>query len=318
MGALLLSLLCVSCSLPKGGGNLYNSGWKNAAWLEHAWVDTPLTTERIEELKTRVAEAKITTVFLHVGPLEKDGTISEKRIPYIEENREQLEEELPELEKEAWIGQREQRGGGPLDLTKKEVRNAVIKTAKSMVEDYGFDGIHYNIEPVPLDDPEFYTFLEETKKAIGKKSLTISLTPVEPFSGIHSLTALVRGDGIFVQDEQYAKVLERVDGVAVMAYDTGLQKKEHYTLFMEYEVKKLERLALQKGKALWIGIPSYKDKRANFSHEVENISTALEGVRRGKSKYSQLRGIALYAYWTTDAQEWQALKEAFTEEKATD
>ena len=58
-----------------------------------------------------------------------------------------------------------------------------------------------------------------------------------------------------------------------------------------------------------IGVPSYEDVPASSNPEVENLETALLGVRAALESHGPVapdcfEGVAIYANWVTDEQEW--------------
>jgi hypothetical protein len=58
-----------------------------------------------------------------------------------------------------------------------------------------------------------------------------------------------------------------------------------------------------------MGVPTYDDEMPHHKLDIERIDVALRGVNEGLSRSSSpgaFKGVALYASWTTDAQEWAA------------
>ncbi len=57
------------------------------------------------------------------------------------------------------------------------------------------------------------------------------------------------------------------------------------------------------------GVPSYEDQRWTFNPKAANVGSALRGIQKGIDGLdrSELRdfGVAIYAEWTTDDEEWE-------------
>jgi hypothetical protein len=57
-----------------------------------------------------------------------------------------------------------------------------------------------------------------------------------------------------------------------------------------------------------MGVPAYEDDEPYHRPHVENIEHGIRGVKQGLARLDEIpghfRGIAVYASWTTDVQEW--------------
>ncbi len=64
------------------------------------------------------------------------------------------------------------------------------------------------------------------------------------------------------------------------------------------------------GCVVRLGVPTYEDDVAWHIPSTENAVTALTGIRSGlaalASPREAIRGVAIYADWTTDENEWAA------------
>jgi hypothetical protein len=121
-------------------------------------------------------------------------------------------------------------------------------------------------------------------------------------------------------DETYKQSLALLsDEIAVMAYNSGLASPADYSQWVSYQVAEWARAiaALGEGTEVVIGMPTYDAELPGHDPLVENIASAEAGFRAGVEQAGEdapfVRGRALYANWTTDAQEWQAFKDAIAE-----
>lgn len=280
----------------------------NAVWMAHEWVGQAHHREIIHSLVTTLMRNQISLAFLHSGPIESDGSIPKERHAYAQSFLTTAKQIAPEIEFHAWIGQVRDK----LPLEDAAVREKLVEEAVYLVEEVGFDGIHVNVEPMQ-GDPEFEVLLGELRAALEQDvGLSAAVSPIVPELPLKMLQFGGRTT-FFGHDlnREYSSLkytrglAEHLDYVALMGYDTSFKDIEMYEWFMEQELIFLMKAA--PGKAL-MGIPSYEDERDNFDPEVENVETALRGIHRGlaniRTNVDDLAGLAIYARWTTDEDEW--------------
>lgn len=165
--------------------------------------------------------------------------------------------------------------------------------------DAGFDGIHYDIEPIQDGDAGFLVLLEATRAALPPGTpLSVAtphfrpplMPPVDPFTR-------------FWRADYYRQVASRCDQVAYMGYDSMMPTSGLYERFMRYQVR---AMAPNVAGELLIGVPTYDEPTASHMAGVETVESGLRGARLGG--YGQ--GVAIYADWTTAAEEWEAFRAA--------
>jgi hypothetical protein len=280
----------------------------NALWAAHAWVGRAHAQKEYGALVDELRRHRISDVFFHVGPLSGDGAIPRRKYPNAADLIAEIKARAPAIRLHAWIGQVERRGGGPLDIADLATRARIVQTAADFV-DLGFDGIHYNIEPIYSGDPNILALLEETAPVTRDRGKLLSLASDElsPFPGAEFLARLVVFRAGLWSADYYRAVAARVDQVAVMMYDTALPFDWLYGSAVAWETYRLVDL-LGSTVTLFIGIPSYEDRRPGFDPEAENLTSALRGVKialhHGTPPSWERFGVAVYARWTTDDAEW--------------
>ena len=299
----------------------FESNGPNGLWLAHRWVQVEQQHDAYLRLAARLRRHRITDVYVHVGPLRADGTIDPSRFPAAKTLVRELHAGTSTLRVYAWIGQVEARGGGPLDLSKASVRVNIWRTAGRFLE-LGFDGIHYNIEP-STGNPHFIELLAATRRMTRRRGrvLSVAADELEPLPGMAWLTRVLGTKGGYWSRAYYRAVVANVDQVAVMTYDTMLPAAWMYNGFVAWQTAQVRRIA--RGRAqLLIGVPSYEERRLSFNPDVENIRMGLSGVRKGMSLLPKDDfigfGVAIYADWTTDDEEWRAYRELWLGAKAAD
>lgn len=282
-----------------------------AVWLTHRWVDTrdPAAFDRLVD---RLRDARVTDVYVHVGPLDGRGGLSVQPAPSAEEFAAALGERLPRLRVQAWLGQAEARGGGPLALQDDAVRRAVVRSAERFMRG-GYDGVHYDIEPIWDGDADFLALLRETAAMLDRHQgaiLSVAAEELPVFPGADRLIrALIPRYHPWTVG-YHREVARHVDQVAVMTYDSAMPLPHLYRRFVARNTRLLAR-ALPAGVELLVGVPSYADW--NVGHwPSENVDNALLGLRRGLADLRAAErgdvGWALFADWHTDDREWAALR----------
>ena len=280
----------------------------NAAWFAHEWVGAEQSDERYSELAARLTDNRIVDAYFHVGPLQADGTIAPGRYRAATRLLRELYSGAPAIRPQAWIGQVEKSGGGPLDLSRAEVRTVIVATAARFL-DLGFAGIHVNIEP-STGNPHLLELLAEIRDRTAQRRATLSIAAdeLEPIAGIAWLTRVAGTRAGFWTEAYYRAVLARVDQVAVMMYDTGLPTDWLYGALVKWQTAAIRAIA-GPGVTVYIGVPTYEERRLSFHPGAENMRTALRGIRQGLHDVppgARARfGVAIYADWTTDDAEWR-------------
>lgn len=289
--------------------NLSGQKRENAIWLAHEWVGNYKTREEVHNLLIFLRERRISRIFVHSGPLNADGSIDYFDISYAKEFLKNASELAPDIKVDAWLGQKR----GLIDLSEGAVRNGVVATSKRLVDEFGFEGVHLNIEPMQ-SDRYFLKLAQEVKSGLGETELSATISPIVPKFEAWLLQFALGKKHFFGNDLSrdynsisYIKELsEHLDTVVLMAYDTGLRDSTLYKWFLEQELIFLTRSA---GDKSMIGIPAYEDERANFDSNTENMENALNGVLQALSNVrvsqKKLKGVAIYSHWTTDFEEWE-------------
>lgn len=282
----------------------------NAVWLAHKWVGALQLPNAYRDLAAQMSRHRMTDAFVHVGPLEASGGIDPARHPAAERLVQEMRRHAPTLRVQAWIGQVERRGGGPLDLSRPSVRQAIAATARRFL-DLGFSGIHYNIEP-SSGNPHILALLDQTRRITREYGAVLSMATdeIEPLPGLAWLTQVAGTHAGFWTETYHRAVGARVDQIAVMMYDTGLPADWLYGTLVAWETRKI--LALTPDRVtVFLGVPTYEEDRLSFRPDAENMRSGLRGIRNGLAAAPAPRpiGVAIYANWTTDDAEWRRYRQ---------
>jgi len=273
----------------------------NAIWISHKWVGENMSELEIEKLVSNFEKYEFDTIFVHSGPLDGMGNVNKDLYPYAKQFITYAKSLNPDIEYQAWLGQIRSK----IDLESPSVRENIAKLSKHLVSDIGFDGIHFDIEPVWDEDYAFIKTLEETRKSIPNAKISVALAEFIPKLLI-SLTKNSKNWKNYNSQVNYTNVSLYADQIVDMVYDTGINSEFWYKLLVREQTIWLSNIL--EGKELFIAIPSYEDNLRASNPDIENIENGLKGVRDGlnniRSNVETFSGIAVYSYWETDNAEW--------------
>ena len=277
---------------------------RNAAWLEHRWLEKEHDAAAMDALFRSLEARGIAYVYPHLIPFNGAG-----RLPV--HSREQMRGFLasarrvaPKMKVLPWVGglrvgYRRQRQG-TVDLDDLSQRQRIVAECRGLMDE-GFDGVHVNVEPVPDGDVEFLALLRALRTAVGKGILSVSATRPGP-------VGLPFAPNFLWSPGYYGRVAAEADQLVVMAYDTALPTPSLYRRYLAYAARSMTRHLERSGRArVLIGIPTYDGTGLMHRADVENPENALAGLvagLRGVGGGGTFEGVALYAEWTTDDEEW--------------
>jgi hypothetical protein len=275
----------------------------NGIWVGHRWYTgrevrsgDPVPASEIETLVNRLRNAGIRYVYVHTGPLLADGSISDSPDPFFSE----LRGAYPEGVFLAWLGARIEK----VRLGDEDWRRAVVGVVERLAAE-GFDGVHFDLEPLRDGHPGYLELLAEVRKQMGGDWMISQATPrATPFGIPFGLLRRNFWSGTF-----YRATMDIADQTVLMAYDTNLPLRVAYMAFVRDQTRHLTKwsCAAEKHEVL-IGIPAYQDVPEYSDPSVENIGNAALGVRSALESFPEkpecFRGVSIYANWVTDSDEW--------------
>ena len=289
---------------PAEGGQ-YNHE-DNGLWMRRHWIHGG-ATQTPDQLAEELRALGIRRIYPFLGPMDAEGWPGWRDQGQIRRYDPEtagafftaLRAAAPELQILPW-------SGGVLDrdvhLEDSAQRAAFADHAARLVA-LGADGVQLNVEPMPSDTPGYLALLRAVKAAIGPEA-TLSVaaypptTPLHPFPEVHWSLDFTRA------------VCLEADELAVMAYDTALASSDLYEgLVAHWTRQLLDTLPPPEdgGCELLLGVPAYEDDEPWHRPDAETLEAGLRGVLRGLGRGpvpAHFRGVAIYASWTTDAEEW--------------
>ncbi|MBW8483636.1 hypothetical protein [Actinomadura parmotrematis] len=283
----------------------------NALWARHQWVGETHTGAEYRAFGDLLERGRITDVYFHAGPVEADGTVPAAKYRNARALIAAMRRYAPGVRAHAYLGQIRVAGGaGVIQLDDPAVRARVVRTAGTFL-DLGFDGIHYDFEPIYPDDTAFLALLDGTRSLTKARGRLLSVALEQPTlaDGLQPLyKALLPRGGRFEYpprptDAFLRSVAARVDQVAIMTYDVSLPTRSLAGLHYARHTAHVLRL-IGDQVTVFMGVPTYRTSMA----WAEDLDGALRGVRRGADALERPParpwGVGIYADWTTDPQEW--------------
>jgi len=283
-------------------GSFYDKG-KNALWIAHEWVGDYKSDAELKEFALKLQKNKIGTLFVHSGPLKEDGSIDPTTYKYSINFVDKMKKFAPEIQLQAWIGQLREK----IDLKDESVRKNIAQQAKFLTQLVGFDGIHFDIEPVWDGDSAFIDTLEKTRNSIPQdKVISVALAEFIPESVV-ILTKPFHEFKNYNTETNYKNVGAHADQIVAMVYDTGIKTSWIYRWLVKEQTIWISKL--YEDKAVFVGIPAYDDGTDAFDPTVENVENGLKGVIGGlnnsRSNEKVFAGVAIYPDWEMSDEEWQ-------------
>lgn len=282
----------------------------NALWAAHTWVGDEHSDAEYQQFADLLTKNQISDVFVHAGPLDGDGSVPDDRVEHAADLLSAMKRYAPGVRVQAYLGQVEKRGGGPLDLRDDQVRSRIVETAGHFL-DMGFQGIHYDIEPIYPGNDSFLDLLERTHELTEAHGavLSVALEQLEFAPGAQRIIGAfwrsyndpTKG---FLQD-----VAARADQVAIMAYDSGLPTDWLFGAYMAWQTERVVR-AVGSMVTVFMGVPTYrKGSFLKFHSWAENMHSGIRGIRKGLDRLDRDQtgnvGVAIFAEWTTTDEDWR-------------
>jgi spore germination protein YaaH len=282
----------------------------NAVWLGVTWAKDPHFEEEIILLGQHLSEYSVRYVYVYVSWFRNDTNTWNPTYDHARDFVQTLRQAAPEVRILSWLGVPSRSTDGTYRLGSEIVRRRVGQFAQRSVEQFGFDGVHINVESVFDDNEDFPLLLQEVRDLLGPEVLLSVAVPPDWNPGRPEVPAGPDTDVGMAWSQSYKQEIGAlVDQMAVMAYNSGLETSTDYEAWVAYQVEQFSAALadVPSDVELIVGVPTYADE---LGHDcwVENLRAALNGVhdglRRAGSAASVVAGVGLYAFWDTDAVEW--------------
>ncbi|MDV9187465.1 hypothetical protein R6L23_04385 [Streptomyces sp. SR27] len=285
---------------------------KDAVWLGHAWVDGRKKDADVAAFAARIKGTGIRDLYVHAGPLEHDGTLPAARYPRAKWFIDAVHRTMPGIRVQAWLGDvLATEGPDGLRLEDAGSRVAVVTSARQIL-DTGFDGVHFDLEPLLSDDPHYLSLLDDLGKLTRarKAPLSVAAHQIDPLPGLHTVNGVVSGSEKWWSQEFFGEVARRVDQIAVMSYDTWMPLEGLYGGYVAQQTS----LALEvtpETTDLLMGLPFFHEDDLGHHENAETVKAAVRGTGLGLGRTDPGRerfGVALYVDFAAEEGDWAAYR----------
>jgi hypothetical protein len=150
-------------------GSVHSTG-HDALWLSHLWVDGRKGPADVAALAVEVRQTGIADLFVHVGPFATDGSLDPALRPRSRWLVGAVHAALPGVRLLAWVGDTVPPTGS-LDLQDARTRSRIVSAIRGLLAE-GFDGIHYDFEPVGDGDPGLRSW---GRRVLGRSAVRLLL-----------------------------------------------------------------------------------------------------------------------------------------------
>ncbi|MEU3185221.1 hypothetical protein ABZ707_13610 [Streptomyces sp. NPDC006923] len=288
---------------------------RDAIWLGHAWVDGRKKDADLDAFARRIRGTGIRDLYVHTGPLEHDGTLPAARHPGARRLIDAVHREIPGVRVHAWLGDKlatESPDG--LRLGRASSRANVVRSAGQIL-DVGFDGVHFDLEPLHSGDRDYLSLLDDLRTLTRARDVPLSVAAhqIDPLPALHSVVGAVSGHPKWWSQAFFTEVARRVDQIALMSYDTALPVESLYGGYVAQQtVLALE--ATPETTDLLMGLPFYHTEEWGHHAHAETVPAAIRGVRLGLGRADRDRerfGVALYVDFAATEADWTAYREGW-------
>ncbi|MFE0648766.1 hypothetical protein ACFVZH_09295 [Streptomyces sp. NPDC059534] len=288
---------------------------KDAFWIGHAWVDGRKKDADLTALAARLKGTGIRDLYVHAGPLEHDGSLPAAAYPRAKWLIDGVHRIMPGIRVQAWLGD-VLATEGPVGLRLEDAgsRRAVVGSARQIL-DAGFDGVHFDLEPLHSDDRNYLSLLDDLGRLTRarKAPLSVAAHQIDPLPGAHTALGSVSGSEKWWSQEFFGEVARRVDQIAVMSYDTWMPLESLYGGYVAQQTS----LALEVTPGstdLLIGLPFFHEDDLGHHENAETVAAAVRGARLGLGRTDPGRerfGLALYVDFAAREEDWAAYRDGW-------
>ncbi|MFE2234867.1 hypothetical protein ACFXA4_20165 [Streptomyces sp. NPDC059442] len=285
---------------------------KDAVWLGHAWVDGRKKDADLAAFAARIKGTGIRDLYVHAGPLEHDGTLPADRYPRAKWLIENVHRTMPGIRVQAWLGDvLATEGPDGLRLEDADSRRAVVGSARQIL-DTGFDGVHFDLEPLHSDDAHYLSLLDDLGALTGPRraQLSVAAHQIDPLPSAHSVLGALSGSEKWWSQEFFGQVARRVDQIAVMSYDTWMPLEGMYGGYVAQQTS-LALEATPEDTDLLMGLPFFHEDDLGHHESAETVEAAVRGTRLGLGRTDADRarfGVALYVDFAAEEGDWAAYR----------
>ncbi len=304
---------------------------RNAIWIGSNWTYEPREDSEVYDLVKQLRNHEIGTIYAHVSELNLDNTWTgqagrENQFIEVEQSVRTFaltfKEAYPNSQLYGTLTVLADFGEDGYRLDEEQVQEAIASFSSRVVNSFGFDGVLLNVEPVWNGDEEFLDVLRRVRQSIGDSALLAVAIPPDwtpEDTDVPTPQQIAPGT---VWDARYKQriVLIQVDQIVMRAYNSYLTRADEYADWIAYQVGATANAisSLDADVELVISVPTHTNALPAHDVLVENLGSAIVGVKRGLSNVDQetapIVSLGIYAEWDTEDSEWNQFRDLWLSE----
>lgn len=295
----------------------------NAIWIGTQWTYDSPDDAALTALVQKLRDHQVGVVYAWVSLLQSNNAWSDtNKLDSVKSFVQRFKRLYPEARLYGWLSIDAQPVDSNVRLADTSMQLIVADFSQRMTAEFKFDGVMLNVVPVFNNDENYLSVLRKVHSSIGEKaSLAVAVPPDWTPTEVN-IPKPPRIEPGTVWDEAYKQRVALIaDQVVVTAYNSGISTSADYSAWMAYQVKTftgaLAGLQTADGipasTELLIGVPAYDTQALTHDTNVENIPSAVAGIRTGLTESSTLskfvKGIAIYFESQMNDDDWSQLKQ---------
>ncbi|MFI6155258.1 glycoside hydrolase family 18 protein [Kitasatospora sp. NPDC051170] len=289
---------------------------RDAVWLGHAWVDGRKTDTDVQALVRQLAGTGVRDLYVHTGPLEHDGSLPASVHPRARWFTEAAHRALPGVRLQGWLGDEVKPEKDALDLDDAPTRERITASARQVL-DQGFDGVHFDMEPIRPGTAGWLSLLDAVRPVTAARGavLSVAAPQIDPVPGLHTAAIALTDHGKWWDAGYFTETARRVDQIAVMSYDTSMPTQPLYGGYVAQQTE-MALAATPPGVDLLMGLPFFWADQPGHDGDAETVTAAVRGVRLGLGREDLSRrrfGVALYVDFASTPEHWAAYRRGWVD-----
>ncbi|MBL8132167.1 MAG: hypothetical protein JNL42_09950, partial [Anaerolineae bacterium] len=278
----------------------------NALWIGPEWTYEVHTDAEIQAFAQQLRTRQIGLIYAWVSWLQPNETWSgEAEFGDVETFVTQFRTAYPDARLYGWISLPVEDDEEGSRLSRPAIQEQIAAFSQRIVTEFGFDGVFVNVDPVSGvrdGDQDFLSLLRAVRAAVGLDTPVSAALPPDwsPSNAAIALPPLIAPNTEW-QTAYKQSVALLVDQMAVMTYQSGYVSAEEYSAWVAYQVTAYASAVaeLSTPVEILIGVPTYPAAPPGHDPAVENIASAVQGIRAGLEQAGAaaryITGVAIYA-----------------------
>ena len=266
-------------------------------WIRYTWYFGEVQDAHMRSHARQLQDNGFKYFFFHVRSAGKSGGLIHDYMDRAKKLNEVVQEAAPKLERIAWIYVGNEAGAGSVDLAAPGTKEALVATAKRLLNEGGFEGIQWDYEICPDGDRDFIELLKMTREALAPGTFVGVCSPTNygwPLAGFGWSAGYFR------------QVAGLCDQIAMMIYDTGMVHPRMYASHVRRQAVTLRDALSGMDTRVLFGLASYGPGFRSHNPRAENLRIGIHATRRTLEDiaFPNFEGISIFADYTMDDDEW--------------